>query len=152
MHYIQVKPQRDSKMDNVSALDEAPDELSCLVAQGDSIFFFFKLPKRSTVHHTQILARECLLIRAVVGLWRPSYRQVDFHADAMWNGAAHCWGFPAEVKRTSGSLILHGEHHPSTISSIQQTLCAIYHLGVLISVWGGSSMCIFRLHNLREGI
>lgn len=118
----------------------------------ETLFFFFKLPKQSTVHHTQILARECLLIRAVVGLWRPSYRQVDFHADATSNSTAHCWQSPTGVKRSSGSLILHGEHHPSTISFIQQTLWAIYHLGVFISVWGGSSMCIFRLHNLREGI
>lgn len=135
MHYIQMKPQRDSKMDNISAWDGAPDELSCLVAQGDSIFFF-KLPKQSTVHHTQILARECLLMKAAVGLWRPSYRQVDFHADVTCNTTARCWESPTEVKRSSGSLILHGEHHPSTISFIQQTLWAIYHLGVFISVWG----------------
>ena len=106
----------------------APGEFTCLVTQWDSIFPP-KLPKQSMAHHIQILAREYLLTRTVVDLRRSGYGQVEFHPDATWNSAAHRWESPTEAQGSSGSLLLQGEDQTSTIPFLQQTLCAICHLG-----------------------
>ena len=121
---------------------DAPGELTCLVTQWDSIFFLFRLPKQSMAYHIQILAREYLLTRTVVDWWRSSYRQVEFHPDAMWNSAAHRWESPTEAQGSSGSLLLQGEDQTSTIPFLQQILCAIRHLGY-VSAFGVDLQCVF---------
>lgn len=104
------------------------------------------------VYHTQILAREYLLTMTVVDWQRSSYRQDEFHPDATWNSAAHGWESPTEaqgglwVSTSTGGRSDFNSSLPSA-----NTLCNTL-FGICISIWGGSSVCVFRLYNLREGI